>query len=65
MMGEMMGSMGLEMLSEKFKDEDVEMEYQDVFPMDVPKNTRSATKYFTSIGLLVVTGTYVELLTYK
>jgi hypothetical protein len=40
MMGEIMGSMGLEVLAEKFKDEEVERGCQSVFPMaHVPKNS--------------------------
>jgi pre-mRNA-splicing factor CWC22 len=54
-MGEMMESMGLKTLAERFKDEEVKRGCQSMFPMDVPKNTRFAINYFTSIGLGVVT----------
>jgi pre-mRNA-splicing factor CWC22 len=55
MMGEMMESMGLKALAERFKDEEVKRSCGGMFPMDVPKNTRFAINYFTSIGLGVVT----------
>ena len=55
MMGEMMESMGLKTLAERFKDEEVKRSCEGMFPIDVPKNTRFAINYFTSIGLGVVT----------
>ncbi len=55
MMGEMMESMGLKTLAERFKDEEVKRSCASMFPMDVPKNTRFAINYFTSIGLGAVT----------
>jgi len=55
MMNEMMESMGLKALSERFKDEEVKKCCKDMFPMDVPKNTRFAINYFTSIGMGIVT----------
>jgi pre-mRNA-splicing factor CWC22 len=55
MMGEMMESMGLKALAERFKDEEVKRSCGGMFPMDVPKNTRFAINYFTSIGLGIVT----------
>jgi len=55
MMGEMMESMGLKTLSERFKDVEVKRSCEGMFPMDVPKNTRFAINYFTSIGLGIVT----------
>ena len=62
MMGEMMESMGLKTLSERFKDEEVKRCCEGMFPIDVPKNTRFAINYFTSIGLGVVTGDMREYL---
>lgn len=55
MMGEIMESMGLKILAERFKDEEVRRACVGMFPMDIPKNTRFAINYFTSIGLGVVT----------
>jgi len=56
MMGEMMESMGLKTLSERFKHVEVKRSCEGMFPMDVPKNTRFAINYFTSsIGLRIVT----------
>ena len=55
MMNEMMESMGLKTLAERFKDEEVKRACEGMFPMDVPKNTRFAINYFTSIGLGIVT----------
>ncbi|KAG2741214.1 MIF4G-domain-containing protein [Suillus brevipes Sb2] len=55
MMQEMMESMGLKMLAERFKDEQVKHATKDMFPMDNPKNTRFSINYFTSIGLGVLT----------
>ena len=47
--------MGLKTLAERSKDEEVRRSCGGMFPMDVPKNTRLAINYFTSIGLGVVT----------
>ncbi|KIK68257.1 hypothetical protein GYMLUDRAFT_153768 [Collybiopsis luxurians FD-317 M1] len=55
MMSEMMESMGLKTLAERFKDEEVKRACQGMFPMDIPKNTRFSINYFTSIGLGAVT----------
>ncbi|KAJ3796026.1 armadillo-type protein [Lentinula aff. detonsa] len=55
MMNEMMESMGLKTLADRFKDEEVKRACQGMFPMDVPKNTRFSINYFTSIGLGLVT----------
>jgi len=55
MMGEVMESMGLKTLAERFKDEEVKRFCEGMFPMDVPKNTRFAINYFTSIGLGILT----------
>jgi pre-mRNA-splicing factor CWC22 len=55
LMNEMMESMGLKALAERFKDEEVKRHCAGMFPMDIPKNTRFAINYFTSIGLGVLT----------
>lgn len=55
MMQEMMEGMGLKTLAERFKDPEVKRGCEGMFPMDVPKNTRFAINYFTSIGLGVIT----------
>ncbi|KAF8432462.1 MIF4G-domain-containing protein [Boletus edulis BED1] len=55
MMQEMMESMGLKTLAERFKDEEVKAASREMFPMDNPKNTRFSINYFTSIGLGVLT----------
>jgi pre-mRNA-splicing factor CWC22 len=55
LMNEMMESMGLKTLAERFKDEEVKRHCAGMFPMDIPKNTRFAINYFTSIGLGVLT----------
>ncbi|KIJ63282.1 hypothetical protein HYDPIDRAFT_92579 [Hydnomerulius pinastri MD-312] len=54
-MQEMMESMGLKTLAERFKDEEVRMACKDMFPTDNPKNTRFSINYFTSIGMGVLT----------
>ena len=55
LMNEMMESMGLKALAERFKDEEVKRSCAGMFPTDVPKNTRFAINYFTSIGMGIVT----------
>ncbi|KAJ7928999.1 MIF4G-domain-containing protein [Mycena leptocephala] len=55
MMTEMTESMGLKTVAERFKDPEVRRGCEGMFPVDVPKNTRFAINYFTSIGLGVVT----------
>jgi pre-mRNA-splicing factor CWC22 len=55
MMQEMMESMGLKTLAERFKDEQVRHATRNMFPMDNPKNTRFSINYFTSVGLGVLT----------
>lgn len=55
MMNEMMESMGLKVLAERFKDAEVKRACEGMFPMDIPKNTRFSINYFTSIGLGIVT----------
>lgn len=55
LMQEMMESMGLKVLAARFKDPEVKRGCAGMFPMDVPKNTRFAINYFTSIGLGVIT----------
>ncbi|KAG8884889.1 pre-mRNA-splicing factor cwc22 [Tulasnella sp. 331] len=55
LMQEMMEEMGLKKLAERFKDPTMAENYQQVFPLDNPKNTRFSINYFTSIGLGIVT----------
>ncbi|THH21083.1 hypothetical protein EW146_g415 [Bondarzewia mesenterica] len=55
MMQEVMESMGLPTLKERFADPEVKMFCRNMFPLDNPKNTRFAINYFTSIGLGAVT----------
>jgi len=55
LMTEIMESMGLKALAERFKDEQVRQASKDMFPMDNPKNTRFSINYFTSIGLGILT----------
>ncbi|KAL0568745.1 pre-mRNA-splicing factor cwc22 [Marasmius crinis-equi] len=55
MMQEMMESMGLKTLVERFKDPEVHKACEGMFPTDVPKNTRFSINYFTSVGLGAVT----------
>lgn len=55
MMQEMMESMGLNNLAERFKDEEIKAMCKGMFPMDNPKNTRFSINYFTSIGLGTLT----------
>ncbi|XP_006458619.1 hypothetical protein AGABI2DRAFT_63634 [Agaricus bisporus var. bisporus H97] len=55
LMQEVMESMGLQSLVERFRDPEVRQACQGMFPMDVPKNTRFSINYFTSIGLGAVT----------
>ncbi|KAG9318234.1 MIF4G-domain-containing protein [Chiua virens] len=54
-MQEMMESMGLKTLAERFKDEEVKAACREMFPTDNPKNTRFSINYFTSIGLGILT----------
>lgn len=55
MLQEMTESMGLKIVAERFKDEEVRSACRGMFPMDNPKDTRFAINYFTSIGLGVAT----------
>jgi len=55
MMQEIMESMGLKALGERFKDEQIRQVTKEMFPMDNPKNTRFSINYFTSIGLGILT----------
>lgn len=55
MFGEIVESMGLKTVAERFKDPEVKQSCAGMFPMDNPKNTRFAINYFTSIGMGVVT----------
>ncbi|KAF8626276.1 hypothetical protein AX15_004949 [Amanita polypyramis BW_CC] len=55
LLSEVMESMGLKQLAERFKDPEIRKACEGMFPMDVPKNTRFSINYFTSIGLGIVT----------
>lgn len=55
LLNEVMESMGLKQLAERFKDPEIRKACEGLFPMDSPKNTRFATNYFTSIGLGILT----------
>jgi len=55
MLNEMMESMGLNVLKERFADEEVTRACAGMFPLDNPKNTRFAINYLTSIGLGAIT----------
>ncbi|EIW85536.1 MIF4G-domain-containing protein [Coniophora puteana RWD-64-598 SS2] len=52
---EMMESLGLATLAERFKDDEVRIACAGMFPKDNPKNTRFSINYFTSVGLGVLT----------
>jgi pre-mRNA-splicing factor CWC22 len=51
MMQEVVESMGMKTVQERFKDEEVRVLCKGMFPMENPKDTRFAINYFTSIGL--------------
>ena len=55
MMQEMIESMGLKTLAERFKDEEVRTACKNMFPTDNPKDTCFSINYFTSIGLGILT----------
>ena len=55
MLTEMLESMGLKVLKERFADEEVKSACAGMFPLDNPKDTRFAINYFTSIGLGTIT----------
>ncbi|KAJ7367689.1 hypothetical protein DFH08DRAFT_725703 [Mycena albidolilacea] len=55
MMTEMTEAMGLKTVAERFRDPEVRRGCEGMFPVDVPKNTRFAINYFTSIGMGAVT----------
>lgn len=55
LMQEMMEEMGLKTLGERFRDPSMATNYQQLLPMDNPKNTRFSINYFTSIGLGLIT----------
>ena len=55
MLQEMNESMGTKTLAERFKDPDVRQHSRNMFPTDLPKNTRFSINFFTSINLGVLT----------
>lgn len=52
---EIMESMGIAGIKERFLDDEVKVACQGMFPMDNPKDTRFAINYLTSIGLGAIT----------
>ncbi|KIM28706.1 hypothetical protein M408DRAFT_329170 [Serendipita vermifera MAFF 305830] len=55
MLQEMNESMGMKSLAERFKDPEVRQHCRDMFPTDLPKNTRFSINFFTSINLGALT----------
>ncbi|KDN49310.1 hypothetical protein RSAG8_02012, partial [Rhizoctonia solani AG-8 WAC10335] len=57
LMQELQESMGLKVMTERFKDPTMRESFANMFPMDDPtgKSTRFAVNYFTAIGLGVLT----------
>ncbi|KAG9019170.1 pre-mRNA-splicing factor cwc22 [Tulasnella sp. 427] len=55
LMQEITEEMGLKKVTERFKDATMKSNYENIFPMDNPKNTRFSINYFTSIGMGAVT----------
>ncbi|KAI0303496.1 armadillo-type protein [Multifurca ochricompacta] len=55
MMQEVIESMGLPTLKERFADPEIKPLCTGMFPLDNPKNTRFSINYFTSIGLGALT----------
>lgn len=55
MMQEMNEAMGTKALAERLKDPDVRQHCKNMFPTDLPKNTRFSINFFTSINLGVLT----------
>jgi len=54
-MTEVMESMGLKTLKERLVDPEVKSLCSGMFPMEIPKDTRFAINYWTSIGLGAIT----------
>ncbi|KAI6097926.1 hypothetical protein EV401DRAFT_2082399 [Pisolithus croceorrhizus] len=54
MMQEMMESMGLKTLAERFKDEEIRAACKDMFPMDNPKNTQEMREYLKNAPRLIM-----------
>ncbi|KTW27652.1 hypothetical protein T552_02093 [Pneumocystis carinii B80] len=52
---ELMGVLGIRELDERLKDPLLQESLCNMFPRDIPKNTRFAINYFTSIGLGLIT----------
>jgi pre-mRNA-splicing factor CWC22 len=55
MLQEMNESMGMKALAERFKDPEVRQHCRNMFPTDLPKNTRFSINFFTSINLGALT----------
>ncbi|CAG8700107.1 12249_t:CDS:2 [Cetraspora pellucida] len=52
---ELSGTLGLQKLKERLKDNTMQEYFTGLFPKDNPRNTRFAINYFTSIGLGLLT----------
>ncbi|CAD6908089.1 unnamed protein product [Tilletia controversa] len=53
--GEMQEILGLKELVSRFKTEEMQPHFSNMFPLDNPKNTRFSVNFFTSIGLGALT----------
>jgi hypothetical protein len=62
---EMTEELGVKKLAARFGEPTMQGAYQNVFPIDNPKNTRFSINYFTSIGLGAVTEKMREHLTVR
>jgi pre-mRNA-splicing factor CWC22 len=54
-LGEVLESMGIVALKERFADMEIKQACRGLFPMDNPKDTRFAINYFTSVGFGAIT----------
>ncbi|KOS12530.1 mif4g-domain-containing protein [Malassezia pachydermatis] len=59
---EMQSLLGIKTLTERFKEPTMQEYYQNMFPLDHPRNTRFSINFFTSIGLGVLTESMREYL---
>lgn len=65
LMTEMMESMGVKKIAERFAEPSMQGAFQNIFPLDNPRDTRFSINYFTSIGLGAVTERMREHLTVR
>jgi pre-mRNA-splicing factor CWC22 len=63
LMTEMMESMGVKKIAERFAEPSMQGAFQNIFPLGNPRDTRFSINYFTSIGLGAVTERMREHLT--